>query len=48
MKKLKVNLFMWLLVLFSVIISCLHYLERLYLFFKSKKSKNDKKNNTKK
>jgi hypothetical protein len=48
MKKLKLNLFMWLLVLFSLLISALHYLEKLYLFFKSKKSKNDKKNSTKK
>tara|TARA_Y100001973_G_C5128760_1_gene296589 strand:+ start:163 stop:309 length:147 start_codon:yes stop_codon:yes gene_type:complete len=48
MKKLKVNLFMWLLVLFSLLISALHYLEKAYLFFKSKRSKNDKKNNTKK
>ena len=48
MKKLKLNLFMWLLVLFSLLISALHYLEKAYLFFKRKKSKNDKKNSTKK
>jgi len=48
MQKLKLNLFMFILVLFSVIISALHYVEKAYLFFKSKKSKNDKKNSTKK
>lgn len=38
-KKLKLNLFMGYLVLFAVFISCLHYLEKLYLYIKKWKNK---------
>jgi len=39
MKKLKLNLFMFILVLFSLIISALHYLEKLYIIIKKWKNK---------
>jgi len=39
MKKLKLNLFMFILVLFSLLISALHYLEKLYLYIKKWKNK---------
>ena len=39
MKKIKLNLFMSFLVLMAFLISCLHYLEKLYLYIKKWRNK---------